>query len=74
MILLSMHVMEEINRYLNYGWEWKTICKVINFKHGYDFEIFEIEELFYQNLGKYREYKKQTEQGDGFKSLWLGNK
>ncbi len=72
MILLSMPVMEEINRYLDYCWEWKTICKVINFKHGYDFEIFEIEELYYDNLGRYMEYKKQTGQGEGIKAIWLG--
>ncbi len=42
--------MEEIHRYLyEYCWEWRTICKVINFKYGYLFEIYELEKIYQVN-------------------------
>ena len=74
MILLSMPVMEEISRFLDYGWEWRTICKVINFKHCHNFEIFEMEELYLNSLEKYNEYKSQQEERKEFKTLWLKSK
>lgn len=72
MLLLSVPVMDEISRYIEYGWEWKTICKVINFRHNFDFEIFEIERLFYDNLKRYRELKRASDSNEVFKKLWLG--
>ena len=52
-ITLPPAIMEEIQRYLyEYYWEWRTICKIINIKHGYMFEIDEIEEIFGNNLKK----------------------
>ena len=71
MILLSMPVMDEISRYLEYGWEWKTICKVINFKHRFDFEIFEIQRLYFDNIERYRELKSEAAKNELFKMLWL---
>jgi hypothetical protein len=71
MLLLSVPVMDEISRYIIYGWEWKTICKVINFKHSFDFEIFEIEKLYYDNLRRYKDLKRSAEENDLFKQLWL---
>lgn len=48
--MLPPAVMDEIQRYLyEYCWEWRTICKVINFKFGYLFEIDEIEKMFRGN-------------------------
>lgn len=57
MILLPTPVMDEISRYLDYAWEWKTICKIINFRHGYDFEIFELERIYRDNHQRFRELK-----------------
>jgi hypothetical protein len=73
MLLLSIPVMNEISRYLEYGWEWKTICKVINFKHSLEFEIYEIEGLYFINQKRFRELKAVAANNDLFKTLWLSN-
>jgi len=48
---LPLHVLEEIRRYsMDYAWEWRMICKIINLKHGYEFEVEEMEKLYKHNL------------------------
>ena len=45
--MLPPPVIREIHRYLHENhWEWRTVCKVINYKYGYRFEIFELEDIF----------------------------
>lgn len=74
MLLLSVLVMEEISRYVDYGWEWKTICKVINFKHSFDFDIFEIEKFYYENIRRFKDLKNLEAEDRLFKKLWLQGK
>jgi hypothetical protein len=66
MVMLAVPIMEEIYRYLEYGWEWKTICKIINFKHGNCFEIDELQKLYNNNFGIYRELKKLASGEDSY--------
>lgn len=50
-MVLPLHVLEEIHRYLtDYAWEWRTISKVINYKHGYNFEPDSMERIFKKSL------------------------
>jgi len=50
---LPLNVLEEIRRYsMDYAWQWRMICKIINLKHGYNFEPEDMEKLYRLNLGR----------------------
>ena len=50
-MILPLNVLDEIHRYLtDYAWEWRTICKVINYKHGYHFEPNRMARIYKESI------------------------
>lgn len=69
-IMLPLSILEEIRRYLmDYAWEWRAICKVINLKHGYSFEPENIEKVYRDSLSCIFEGSQKT----GRISLYIKN-